>query len=83
MKPLDELREELWSMAPQADQLNGYEIRAIFTRFEKSHPGLVDLTVTCRVCGGKMNAATVENDGEVVSVAWGHCPACAEEAGDE
>ena len=46
MKPLDELREELWSMAPQADQLNGYEIRAVLDQFEAEHPGLVDCSIT-------------------------------------
>jgi len=74
MSVLDELRNMLTdpggSLAPE------WVLCAIDV-FEAAHPGLVDLTVTCRVCGGKMSAATVENDGEVVSVAWGNCPACA------
>ena len=68
-------------MAPQADQLNGYEIRAVLDQFEAEHPGLVDQTLVCDTChqpykgpGWMRNHSTPQKvDIRIV------CPACGQE----
>jgi hypothetical protein len=76
MRPLDELRNDLGAEYDKGQGVTRYRMDDIFTAFEAAHPGLVDMTTTCPKCGRKMRAATVENNGQCVSVAWAGCPVC-------
>jgi len=63
MSVLDKLRESVILTLPTYSPTTKKLVNSAFDDFERAHPGLVDLTVICKRCGGMPEGELADWDG--------------------